>query len=97
FHVTGVQTCALPIYKAAAASTVYLVCRKRPDRDEEETVFFDSIEAEVREAARDAYFRLTEWGVEGVDRLLATYGPVLSVVSRYRSVERRVGSAAVSQ
>jgi len=69
--------------KAAAASTVYLVCRKRPDRDEEETVFFDSIEAEVREAARDAYFRLTEWGVEGVDRLLATYGPVLSVVSRY--------------
>lgn len=67
--------------KNAAASTIFLVCRKRPERSHGETVFFESVESEVRAAAREAYEQLTELGLDGVDRLLATYGPALSVLS----------------
>lgn len=67
--------------KNSAASTIFLVCRKRPMRDHDDRTFFDSIEGEVRAAARDAYTRFTDLGLDGVDRLLATYGPALSVLS----------------
>lgn len=67
--------------KNSAASTIFLVCRKRPERTHGDTVFFESVESEVRAAAREAYEQLTELGLDGVDRLLATYGPALSVLS----------------
>lgn len=67
--------------KNAAASTIFLVCRKRPARTDGERVYFTSVEAEVRAAARDTYIQLTDAGMHGVDRLLATYGPSLSVIS----------------
>ena len=69
--------------KNAAASTIFLVCRKRAARSDDHKVFFDSIEADVRYAAREAYSELTKAGFDGVDRLLATYGPALSVLSKH--------------
>lgn len=69
--------------KNSAASTIFLVCRKRPERTGGGKVFFDSVEAEVRSRAREAYSVLTEAGFDGVDRLLATYGPALSVLSEH--------------
>ena len=67
--------------KNAAASTILLVCRKRAVDPNQEKVFFDQLEGEVRHAARRAYSRFSEFGISGVDLLLATYGPALSVLS----------------
>ena len=65
----------------SAASTIMLVCRKRPEGNGDK-VFIDDIEAEVRQLARDSVIRFREDGIEGVDLLLSTYGPALSVVSK---------------
>lgn len=66
--------------KNSAKSTVMLVCRKRWASSE--GVFFDDIEGEVRQAAREAVAKFeADVGVGGVDLLLATYGPTLSVIS----------------
>jgi putative DNA methylase len=66
--------------KNAAASTIMLVCRKRSVVSDG-TSFFEDLEAEVRAAARDAVMRFSAAGIAGVDLLLATYGPALSVIS----------------
>lgn len=68
--------------KNSAKSTIMLVCRKRASGNGDE-VFFEDIEAELRQAARDAVAKFdAEVGVGGVDLQLATYGPTLSVISR---------------
>ncbi len=68
--------------KNAATSTILLVCRKRTPRAAgESNPYFEDLEADVRAAARDAMDRFSAAGIEGVDLLLATYGPALSVVS----------------
>jgi len=64
----------------AAASTIMLVCRKRPDSVAGKA-FVEDIEADIRAAARDAVTRFRAHGIDGVDLLLSTYGPVLSVIS----------------
>jgi adenine-specific DNA methylase len=64
----------------AAASTIMLVCRKR-STDADNTAFFEDLEAKVRAASRDAVNRFSAAGIVGVDLLLATYGPALSVIS----------------
>jgi putative DNA methylase len=66
--------------KNAAASTILLVCRKR-SASTDGASFFEDLEAEVRAAARDAVTRFSAAGLGGVDLLLATYGPALSVIS----------------
>lgn len=67
----------------SAASTIMLVCRKRDDRDSSEKVYLDDIEQNIRQAARDAATRFQHDGIEGVDLLLSTYGPTLSVISQH--------------
>ena len=70
--------------KNAVKSTIFLVCRKRPDRpDEGERIYLSEIEAEVRAATGEALLRAAEQGLSGVDLLLSTYGPALSVLSRH--------------
>jgi adenine-specific DNA methylase len=66
--------------KNAAASTIFLVCRKRYAVVGDQP-FFEDIEADVRAAAREALTRFSAMGVTGVDLLLSTYGPALSVIS----------------
>jgi len=67
----------------SAASTIMLVCRKRPARTDGFTTFLDDIEGEIRAAAREAVTRFQADGIEGVDLLLSTYGPTLSVISQH--------------
>jgi putative DNA methylase len=67
------------VKKNAAASTVMLVCRKREAQDT--GAFFEDLEPEVRSAARDALVEFGAKGITGVDLLLSTYGPALSVIS----------------
>jgi hypothetical protein len=57
-----------------------LVCRKRLE-SEGKPPFFEDIESEVRHAAREALLRFSKAGISGVDLLLSTYGPALSVIS----------------
>ncbi|MGW5089262.1 DUF1156 domain-containing protein [Streptomyces coelicoflavus] len=66
----------------SAQSTIMLVCRKREDREGDAKVYLDDIEQDVRRAARDAAMRFQHDGIEGVDLLLSTYGPTLSVISQ---------------
>lgn len=65
--------------KNAAASTIMLVCRKRENI--EGGAFFEDLEPQVRAAAREARIEFAEKGIAGVDLLLSTYGPALSVIS----------------
>ena len=66
----------------SAASTIFLACRKRPARRSGSRVYLSGIEAEVRAAAGEALRRSAEQGLTGVDLLLSTYGPALSVLSQ---------------
>ena len=66
----------------SAASTIMLVCRKKTKQSAERR-FFEDLEGEVRSAARDAAARFQASGIDGVDLLLATYGPALSVISEH--------------
>jgi adenine-specific DNA methylase len=66
--------------KNAAASTIMLVCRKR-DETVADAPYFEDLESDVRAAARDALERFSRAGLSGVDLLLSTYGPALSVIS----------------
>ncbi len=68
----------------SAASTIMLVCRKRPLRPAQgHDIYLEDIGGEIREAAREAVERFRSDGIDGVDLLLSAYGPTLSVVSRY--------------
>jgi putative DNA methylase len=68
----------------SAASTIMLVCRKRPTaRPIERRVYREDIEAEVRDTARRAVEQFRRDGIDGVDLLLSAYGPALGVVSRH--------------
>jgi len=64
--------------KNAAASTIFLACRKRTGS---EPAYWADIRREVEVAAEEAASRFSAAGMTGVDLTIATYGPVLSVLS----------------
>ncbi|GBD14660.1 hypothetical protein HRbin25_00539 [bacterium HR25] len=67
--------------KNAARSTILLFCR--PRQQEREASYWDmALQHEVRATARLKAQEYQRYGVEGVDLYLATYGPVLGVLSR---------------
>ncbi|MDE0603884.1 MAG: DUF1156 domain-containing protein [bacterium] len=68
--------------KAAAASTILLTCRKRPKTQDSESVWWEDLQDEIRELTRQKAEQYSAYGVEGVDLYIATFGPVLSVISR---------------
>ncbi|MDA8358731.1 MAG: hypothetical protein M0Z95_21115 [Actinomycetota bacterium] len=68
--------------KNAAESTIMLVCRKRETRTGD-APYFEDLEGEVRQAAKEAVTRFAAAGIAGVDLLLSTYGPALSVISAH--------------
>jgi adenine-specific DNA methylase len=65
--------------KNAASSTILLTCRKRADSV---PAYWSDIRGEVGSAARHAADRFSKAGLHGIDLTLATFGPVLSVLSR---------------
>ena len=66
--------------KAAAASTILLTCRKRSPASA--PVWWDDLKSEVRRVAREKAAEYTAAGIHGVDLYIATFGPVLSIISR---------------
>lgn len=66
----------------AVKSTVFLSCRKHADDQVGDgLVYLDDIAADIRNAAGQALARGHTQGLIGVDLLLSTYGPALSVLS----------------
>ena len=75
--------------KAAANSTVFLVCRpceKRSDTDA--TVYWEDVEPKVAAAVRKRVAEFQAAGIRGVDLYLACFGPALEEFSRHWPVER---------
>ncbi len=67
----------------SANSTIFLVCRKRPARSADTAVrYLSDIEPELRDAVAASLRSAQASGLSGVDLMLATYGPALSVLSR---------------
>lgn len=65
--------------KNSAQSTILLNCHKRGSTT---PAYWADIRQEVGQAAVDAVGRFSGHGLKGVDLTLATYGPVLAVLSR---------------
>jgi hypothetical protein len=65
--------------KNAAASTILLTCRKRMEG--RNAVWWDDLKGLVRETAREKAAEYETLGIRGVDLYIATFGPVLSVIS----------------
>ena len=74
--------------KAAANSTVFLVCRPREKRPADLTVYWEDIEPKVAEAVRERVAEFEVAGIRGVDLYLACFGPALEEFSRNWPLER---------
>jgi putative DNA methylase len=66
--------------KASAASTILLTCRRRTT--DREPAWWDDLQGEVRQVAREKAKEFLAAGIEGVDLYISTFGPTLSVISR---------------
>lgn len=73
--------------KAAANSTILLVCRPRMERDED-TIYWEDIEPEVARAVRSRVPEFQAAGIQGVDLYLASFGPALEAFSRHWPLTR---------
>ena len=75
--------------KAAANSTIFLVCRPRPTlADGEEKPFWEEIEPRVAAKVRERVRKLEGLGISRVDLYLAAFGPALEEFSRHWPVRR---------
>lgn len=75
--------------KSAANSTVFLVCRPRPERAEgKEALYWEDLEPLVRQAVRKRIKGFQEAGIRGVDLYLSAFGPALEEFSRHWPVKR---------
>ena len=77
--------------KAAAKSTVLLVCRPRGGADtagDKETRYWEEIEPLVASAVRNRVKSFQQAGIRGVDLYLASFGPALEEFSRHWPLRR---------
>jgi len=75
--------------KSAANSTVFLICRPRPERaDDIEVPYWEDLEPKVRTAVRERIKDFQEAGIRGVDLYLSAFGPALEEFSRHWPVKR---------
>ncbi len=75
--------------KAAAKSTVFLVCRPRAARaDPEQNVYWEDVEPLVAQAVRERIGEFQQAGIAGVDLYLACFGPALEEFSRHWPLRR---------
>ena len=75
--------------KAAANSTVFLVCRPRStDGDGRESVYWEDVEPRVAQAVRNRVAEFQKAGIGGVDLYLASFGPALEEFSRHWPLKR---------
>ena len=73
--------------KAAANSTVFLVCRPQPARGDAVT-YWEDVEPLVRQAVRRRIEEFQAAGIRGVDLYLSCFGPALEEFSRHWPLTR---------
>jgi putative DNA methylase len=75
--------------KAAANSTIFLVCRPRPAQKPEDGVqYWEDLEPRLASAVRQRIADFQEGGIRGVDLYLSCYGPALEEFSRHWPIKR---------
>jgi adenine-specific DNA methylase len=74
--------------KAAANSTIFLVCRPRPPRKDEGAVYWEDVEPRVAKAVRARVKTYQESGIRGVDLYLSCFGPALEEFARHWPLTR---------
>jgi len=75
--------------KAAANSTIFLVCRPREIAGTNgDGIFWEDVEPSVAKAVRRRVAEFEEAGIKGVDLYLASFGPALEEFSRHWPLQR---------
>ena len=74
--------------KAAANSTIFLVCRPRLADQAGETTYWEDVEPLVAKAVRIRVEEFQKAGIGGVDLYLASFGPALEEFSRHWPLKR---------
>ena len=75
--------------KAAANSTIFLVCRPRPTTlQARENLYWEDVEPRVARAVRRRVRAFQDAGIGGVDLYLASFGPALEEFSRHWPLQR---------
>ncbi len=75
--------------KAAAKSTIFLVCRPRADRTNvAHNLYWEDVEPQVAQAVRERVKAFQDAGIAGVDLYLASFGPALEAFSRHWPLKR---------
>ena len=75
--------------KAAANSTIFLVCRPRHGTETAGVShYWEDVEPQVAQAVRDRVESFQEAGIAGVDLYLASFGPALEEFSRHWPLKR---------
>ena len=75
--------------KAAANSTVFLVCRPRnKEEGKSDDIYWEDVEPEVARAVRKRIPQFKEANIRGVDLYLASFGPALEEFSRHWPLRR---------
>jgi adenine-specific DNA methylase len=82
--------------KSAANSTVFLVCRPRPQKDAE-TRYWEDVEPTVRQAVRQRIGQFQAGGIRGVDLYLSCFGPALEAFSQHWPLRRGTPRQDVEQ
>jgi hypothetical protein len=75
--------------KAAANSTIFLVCRPRPAQKPEDGVqYWEDLEPRVKAAVRRRIEEFQAGGIRGVDLYLSCFGPALEEFSMHWPIKR---------
>lgn len=74
--------------KAAANSTIFLVCRPRPPKPAGDTLYWEDVEPKLAAEVRRRVADFQKAGIRGVDLYLASFGPALEEFSRHWPLRR---------
>jgi len=74
--------------RAALASSVYMVCRKRT---KERIAYFNEIRKEIDQRVKEKLTQFWEHGISGADFFVSAIGPAVEVFGKYSKVERLSG------
>jgi putative DNA methylase len=75
--------------KSAANSTIFLVCRPRPEQKPEHGVqYWEDLEPRVKAAVRQRIEQFQAGGIRGVDLYLSCFGPALEEFSLHWPIKR---------
>lgn len=74
--------------KAAANSTIFLVCRPRPPKAADDTLYWEDVEPRLAAEVRRRVAGFQQAGIRGVDLYLASFGPALEEFSRHWPLRR---------